>query len=152
MKSAPFSIPAPDAPSRCYSQSFRNAAEAWLKVMERRLRTRFPLTLELDYHLLGRGSVAGRGKTINISSSGAWVTAEHIVPPGTRVEMNIAWPISQDGIPLELTVWGRVLRNEQGKFAVLFVFANIVPHHRPRAEQDSSGLGVGLKGPTHRIV
>jgi len=115
---------------------------------ERRLRTRFPLALDISYRILGKhavNAVIGRGKTINVSSSGALVTAQHTVSPGTRIQMNIAWPILQEGLPVELVIQGRVLRNEEGKFAAQFVFTHLVPHHRPPVVQDSSDKGLGPK-------
>ena len=102
--------------------------------MERRLRERFPLAWDFNYRILGKRAVIGRGRSINISSSGALVTTQHTVSPGTRIQMNIAWPISHDGIPLELTIEGRVLRNEQGKFAVQF----LVSPQGPRVVRNSS--------------
>jgi len=113
--------------------------------MERRLRERFLLALDIHYRILGKLGVIGRGKTINISSSGALVKAQHIVSPGTRIQMNIAWPISQEGIPVELIVQGRVLRNERRKFAVQF----LVAPHGPRVVQDSSDKGPGPRGGFH---
>jgi hypothetical protein len=113
---------------------------------ERRLRTRFPLVWDIYYRILGKRTVIGRGKSINISSSGALVAADHMVSPGTRIQMNIAWPILQEGFPVELIIQGRVLRNEKRIFAVQFVFANLVPHHRPPVVQDSYDKGLGPKG------
>jgi PilZ domain len=113
---------------------------------ERRLRTRFPLVWDIYYRILGKRPVIGRGRSINISSSGALVAADHMVSPGTRIQMSIAWPVSHDGIPLELVIQGRVLRNEKRIFAVQFVFANLVPHHRPPVVQDSYDEGLGPKG------
>jgi len=98
------------------------------------MRERFPLAWDFNYRILGKRAVIGRGRSINISSSGALVTTQHAVSPGTRIQMNIAWPISHDGIPLELTIEGRVLRNEQGKFAVQF----LVSPQGPRVVRNSS--------------
>jgi len=102
---------------------------------ERRLRTRFPLVWDIYYRILGKRTVIGRGKSINISSSGALVAADHMVSPGTRIQMSIAWPVSHDGLPLELVIQGRVLRKEEGRLAVRFVFRNLaVVRREPRAE------------------
>jgi hypothetical protein len=105
-------------------------------MVERRLRIRFPLALATDYQTFGAGGVLGRGQTINVSSSGALVlTAEHVVCAGKRVQMNVAWPTSQDNYPLELIINGRVVRNKGTRFAVKFTSAGILVRRGPRAEE-----------------
>ena len=110
------------------------------------MRERFPLAWDFNYRILGKRAVIGRGRSINISSSGALVTAQHTVSPGTHIQMNIAWPILQEGFPVELIIQGRVLRNEERMFAVQFVFANLVPDHRPPVVQDSNDISLPPEG------
>jgi len=117
-------------------------------MMERRLRIRFPLALDIHYRIMGKRGVKGRGKSINISSSGALVALDHTISSGTGIQMNIAWPTSHDGVPLELVVQGLVLREEQERLAVQFVFKNLVvvlewPRGEGFCEQNAGLTGTG---------
>ena len=51
---------------------------------DRRSRQRFPLTLAVEYRLLGKGERCGSGKTRNISSSGL-LTFEVVAAPEPSV-------------------------------------------------------------------
>jgi PilZ domain len=61
---------------------------------ERRRSRRFPIEGELRYRTLGRRSeiLSGKGKTLNISSSGILFTAGHSLPVGTPLEVSMNWP------------------------------------------------------------
>ncbi len=48
---------------------------------------------------------------MNMSSGGALVVSEHEIKLGTRVTVNIEWPLLlEGGIPLQLVTLGRVVR------------------------------------------
>jgi PilZ domain len=90
---------------------------------ERRQSTRFPIERRLYYRTLNRRGqiLAGNGKTLNISSTGILFTADHKLPVGTSLEMNIEWPTELNAKELStlLVVRGRVTREQdKGVFAV----------------------------------
>ncbi len=89
-------------------------------LVERRTRLRFPFALRVRFRSPGRVyPIAGVGWIRNISSGGALVTYEHEISAGTRLELNIDWPMRLDGrIPLQLVAVGTVLRCELFSFAV----------------------------------
>ena len=90
---------------------------------ERRSRCRYPLDLSVRFRSLsGRSRFSGVGRTVNMSSGGILVVLEHVgqheISAGARMEMSIEWPCLLDGkIPLQLAVFGRVLRLEAPLFA-----------------------------------
>lgn len=68
-----------------------------------------------------RGGYAGRGETMNISSSGALFTTEHELPEGTRIKLFISWPMRlNDTIDLKLVTAAVVVRAEGRQAAVRF--------------------------------
>lgn len=92
-------------------------------VSERRARLRFPLIQEIRYRSRWkRLDLAGRGETLNISSSGALLTTEHQLDPGTRIELSINWPMQlNESASLKLVVDAAVVRVDEGRAAVRFV-------------------------------
>lgn len=90
--------------------------------LERRSKTRYPVTLSVRYRTMGRSHrTTGMGRTVNISSSGLWVSSTHRTEVGTKVEVNIEWPSMLDGqIPLQLVAVGRVVRCMESGFALSF--------------------------------
>jgi c-di-GMP-binding flagellar brake protein YcgR len=95
------------------------AAEAG--VAERRRSSRFPIEREVKYKTLNQRteSLAGSGKTLNISSSGVLFTAEHDLPVGTRLEVSISWPAQlNDRCLLNLVARGRITRHTKGQLAL----------------------------------
>jgi hypothetical protein len=110
------------------------------EVVDRRLRHRYPITLEVGYKLLNGVSAGseGAGTTRNISSGGIAFEAQsvHGAPPcvsatashrtplcgsslafgdaftlGGRVELRIQWPFLLDGrCPLILQMFGSIVR------------------------------------------
>ncbi len=88
---------------------------------ERRRSSRFPIEREVRYRALNKrgGEKTGEGKTINISSSGVFFTAEHLLLQGRRIELSISWPAQLNNrTPLKLVVRGRVTRTEDARVAV----------------------------------
>jgi PilZ domain len=81
---------------------------------ERRVSTRFPLTLEVRYAVLGHGGPAetGTGRTIDLSSSGLSFTAERPLETGQRIDVSIDWPVLLGGgVQLQLIMSGQVVRS-----------------------------------------
>jgi hypothetical protein len=89
---------------------------------ERRARTRDPIRLRVRYRTLSRSNaVAGVGETINFSSHGILVAAQHSLGVGARLEAIVEWPIMLNGTTIvELVTLGRVKRSETQGFAVSF--------------------------------
>jgi hypothetical protein len=79
---------------------------------ERRLKSRYPLELNVRYQTLGAaGPVAGNGQTINMSSSGMLLACPRTIPEGTRVKIFVEWPSLLNGTtPLQLITVGTVVR------------------------------------------
>jgi hypothetical protein len=91
-------------------------------IIERRSKARYPVKLTVRYRTVGRHrSVNGVGETLNMSSSGLLVSAQHEVSAGLRLEVNVEWPLLLDGaIPLQLVAHGKVVRCGGSMFALSF--------------------------------
>ncbi len=88
---------------------------------ERRRSSRFPIERDVRYKTLNQRTetLAGNGKTLNISSSGVLFTSDHDLPVGTRLELSISWPAQlNDRVLLNLVARGRVTRHNQGQLAL----------------------------------
>ena len=91
-------------------------------VIERRTKARYPVKLTVRYRTIGRSNIVnGVGQTLNMSSGGLLVSAEHEMPAGLRLEVNVEWPLLLNGtVPLQLVAHGKVVRGEGSEFAVAF--------------------------------
>ncbi len=99
--------------------SNRESAEA--VNTERRRSSRFPIERDVRYKTLNQRTetLAGNGKTLNISSSGVLFTSDHDLPVGTRLELSISWPAQlNDRCLLNLVARGRVTRHNKGQLAL----------------------------------
>jgi hypothetical protein len=88
---------------------------------ERRRSQRYPIERELRYRAVSRrkGKEVGKGKTINISSSGVLFTSDEALRPGERMELSISWPVRLDNkYALQLVARGKVVRLEPGRVAI----------------------------------
>ncbi len=88
---------------------------------ERRRSSRFPIERDVRYKTLNQRTetLAGNGKTLNISSSGVLFTSDHDLPIGTRLEVAISWPAQlNDRCLLNLVARGRVTRHNKGQLAL----------------------------------
>ena len=88
---------------------------------ERRRSLRFLLECELHYKTANRRSriVTGKGKTLNISSSGILFSSEHNFPLLTELEVSVSWPVPLNKtVPLNLVARGRVVRCSEGQLAL----------------------------------
>ena len=90
--------------------------------IERRSKARYPVKLMVRYRTIGRSnSVNGVGQTLNMSSGGLLVSAEREIPAGSRLEVNVEWPLLLNGtVPLQLVAHGKVVRGGGSEFAVCF--------------------------------
>ena len=80
---------------------------------ERRSKKRYALLLPVTYRIGKKPLITtGRGRTIDMSSTGIAFTSDEYVNAGTDVELSIHWPIPLDDIcPLNLLVKGKVVRS-----------------------------------------
>ncbi len=87
---------------------------------ERRGSNRFPIERAVLYKPLGRNAEGeGKGKTINMSSTGVLFSTDSELVPGRRLELAISWPAHlDDTCPLKLVAKGRVVRAESGQAAL----------------------------------
>lgn len=88
---------------------------------ERRGSSRFPIERAVLFKSLGRNpeADAGKGQTINMSSTGVLFSTNQELTPGRRVEVSISWPAQlNDTCPLKLVAKGRVVRFEGGAAAL----------------------------------
>lgn len=107
-------------PETTLSLTRRFAPESMLS-SERRRSSRFPIERDVRYKTLNQRTetLAGNGKTLNISSSGVLFTCDHDLPVGTRLEVSISWPAQlNDRCMLNLVARGRVTRHHQGQLAL----------------------------------
>jgi hypothetical protein len=84
---------------------------------DRRHKARFPIHRELKYRLMQDGRIleAGLGQTVNICSGGVAFSLDRELSTGTFIELSISWPVLLDnGTPMRLVVFGRVLRSGDG--------------------------------------
>lgn len=90
--------------------------------LERRSKARYPVKLTVRYRTVGRSqAVNGVGQTVNMSSGGLLVSAEQEVHAGSRLEVNVEWPLLLNGsVPLQLVAHGKVVRCGGSVFAVSF--------------------------------
>jgi hypothetical protein len=90
--------------------------------IERRSKARYPVKLTVRYRTVGRHqTVNGVGQTLNMSSGGLLVSAQHEVSAGLRLEVNVEWPLLLNGnVPLQLVAYGKVVRCGGSMFAIAF--------------------------------
>ena len=64
----------------------------------------------------------GRGKTVNISSSGILFATDRVLSPGLRVEVEVEWPVKLDNrVSMKLVIVGRVVRSKKNDVALAAV-------------------------------
>lgn len=88
---------------------------------ERRGKRRFHIEQDVRYRLLYGHRIAetGTGRTINISSSGVWITTQAQLNAGLPVELSINWPaLLNDVCPMKLMIYGCVVRSTEREAAV----------------------------------
>lgn len=88
---------------------------------DRRSSDRFSIERDVRYKVLNKksGEEGGKGRTINMSSTGVLFTTEQMLLPGRRVEVSISWPAQLNAkCALRLVARGRVVRFDDGKAAM----------------------------------
>lgn len=88
---------------------------------ERRENSRFPVREDIQYRVIQAKllSIAGEGRSLNISSGGILFTTEERLPLGKLVEVSVNWPARLGGAcALKFVAVGRVIRAENGQAAV----------------------------------
>jgi len=88
---------------------------------DRRSRRRYPLDLQVIYKVVKNSRVcqAGAGKTFDLSGTGIAFHADDSLPPGSSVELSIAWPVLLNKTcPLQLVVTGKVVRSQRTLTAI----------------------------------
>jgi len=79
--------------------------------IERRKRSRQPLQRELRYRVMGHGTPAGNGTTLNISSNSLAFSSVGRLPVGSTIEVSVSWP-AEAGSTLRLVATGVVVRSD----------------------------------------
>src|ERR1700691_1506261 len=89
---------------------------------ERRVKSRYPLELNVRYQTLGAVAPgAGAGQTSNISSSDMILACASNIPEGTRLKLFVEWPSLLNGTtPLQLITVGTVVRCTQIGISIAF--------------------------------
>jgi len=88
---------------------------------ERRNKRRFRIEQDVRYRLLYGHRIAetGVGRTVNISSSGVWITTQSQLSPGLPIELSMNWPaLLNDICPMKLMIYGCVVRSTDHGAAV----------------------------------
>lgn len=91
---------------------------------ERRDNARFQVALDVRYRFaIGNQLVeVGRGRTVDISSSGLRFTADRPFAVGHKIELSVAWPVALPGSTrLQLWVSAQVVRSDSYETAVKFI-------------------------------
>jgi hypothetical protein len=89
-------------------------------LLERRSAIRYPIVLNAQFQpVRKKPNAGGAGRTVDISSRGLRIAAEHKVRVGLRLDVSIEWPILLDGVvELSLVATGRVVRVWESSFAL----------------------------------
>ena len=88
---------------------------------ERRLAPRYAIETAVEYRLMARGEVigTGRGRTVDISSSGILFESERTLPPQRVIHLSLDWPVRREaGLTTELHVAGRTVRRRGRRTAL----------------------------------
>ena len=121
----------------------------------RRLDRRYGIELQLRWKLIRRRRVLdnGQGRTIDLSSGGLLFDAGRALPVGLNVEMSILWPVLlQDVAPLQLLVFGRIVRSENGRTALRMVQHEFRTTGAPADQRAMKVVPGQPQGPTMRFA
>ena len=87
--------------------------------LEKRIKRRFPINLEVNYKMLYGQRIAetGTGRTMYLSSD--WFSTGNMLTCGMPVELSLSWPVLlNDSCPMKLMVYGCVVRSTERGAAV----------------------------------
>jgi hypothetical protein len=85
------------------------------------MRNSYPLVIDLEYRLLGRGGAVttGRGRTVRLSSTCVQFECTDHLPEQSNVEISIVWPARLDnGVGLKLWVVGHTIPSKDHSIVV----------------------------------
>jgi hypothetical protein len=102
-------------------QGLSGAEFGWQGETDRRGKRRFQIEQEVRYRLLYGHRIAetGIGRTLNMSSSGVWLTTQTQLNPGLPVEISVNWPVLLNNFcPMKLMIYGCVIRSTENEAAV----------------------------------
>jgi len=88
---------------------------------DRRDDRRYDLRLDMRWKVIRRRRVleTGTGVTIDVSSGGVLFETARPLPAGLNIELSVSWPVLlHDVAPLQLVVFGRIVRAEGNRAAV----------------------------------
>jgi hypothetical protein len=69
----------------------------------KQLGNSYPIEMELRYKAVNPTTLAGTGKTVEISSTSVVFTSDGFIKPGTFIELWMAWPVLlNDSVALQL--------------------------------------------------
>ena len=118
--------------------------------IERRTRERYPLELVVEYQTLDGQSVSGSGRTVNVSSRGALIAAEHNFAQGTRLKVTMEWPTLLDGVtPLQLVTTGIVVRHMKSSLGIAFDWYQFRTMRRGSSTFPKTALNAGQRSNGH---
>jgi len=83
---------------------------------DRRVDRRYAFEMPMRFFYRSGGSeYAGTGRTQDFCRKGVRFVTDQPIPHHSEVELHIEWPfLLQDVCPLELRVWGRTMRSDDG--------------------------------------
>jgi PilZ domain len=82
---------------------------------ERRSAARYGVALPVTYTVVRDSAICatGRGRTVDLSTSGILLAADRPLPDGEEIHLSIEWPsASTMSLPVSLYVGGRIVRNQ----------------------------------------
>lgn len=92
-----------------------------LRIGDRRSGRRYPIAAELEYRVICGYQIiqTGVGRTVNLSKNGILFESEQMLPPGTEMEVSIAWPVLlRDTVALNLCASGQVTWSQDRRHAL----------------------------------
>ena len=82
---------------------------------ERRAYRRFSIQCNVRYRIRGRGASEpiGVGRTVDMSRGGLLITTNRVLSPGSRIEIEMDWPVDREGVMQRLIIVGKIARSER---------------------------------------
>jgi hypothetical protein len=89
---------------------------------DRRFSRRYPIENQVCYRVRGpRVELVGKGTTMNMSSRGALFTTDQPLAAGSRLTLEVKWPVLLDNtLGLKLVTQGKVIWCDSWRAAVEF--------------------------------
>lgn len=82
---------------------------------ERREYPRFTIQCNVRYRITGRDASEppGIGRTVDMSRGGLLILTSRGLSPGSRIEIEMDWPVDREGVTQRLFIVGRIARSER---------------------------------------